>query len=461
MGVKAVTPEPEPEPLEGGTRYAKLKPRRGSSADAVAEHQRARIRRALIELVAEDGYEAVKVTELARRARISTRDFYQRCDGKQGCLLEAHDWLIAAAVRRLTVAIRGGRDAEERARLVLEELVEMLVAHPVETRFVCLDAAAGGIEILERKSRAAEDLAALVGLCLGGPGEDSDLPVPLTEGIALGVAQVVRSYVIGGRLNELPSVVGDLCRWIADLAVPQANLLERLQPPPSAEGDRAAAALCFSRVAEADVDRGAWERLGIQAATLTLAGEDGYWQLSVPRIRAAVGISRARFDAHYADVDGCFADAIGLVADRVMDFTATTAAHDDEEWPVGFHHAVEALCAYAATEPRLARLALVEFLSCGPEGVREISELTQGFAERLRAGVPPADVPPSISAEASMGAVLGLVQRSVVGAHADRIATLAPYLSYLALAPAIGPQEAIAAIRTRERSKLALPSASA
>lgn len=432
--------------VEGGAGYAKLKPRRGSPREVVVRHQRSRIRRAMIELVAEQGYEAVKVSELAARAGVSTRDFYLRCQGKQECLLDTHDWIMEQATRRLIAAVGPGRGVEERTRLALEALGEMLARHPVEARFACLDAAAAGLGILERRRRSAEALAVVVAGCLEGSSRRSG-PSPLLAGIVMGLSQVVCSLLIEGRESEFALLAGDLQGWIGALAAPEAGRLAGLarRRPQGV----AAPVAAFRRQEGVDLSEEPRERerRQILEATLRLAAGAGYWQLTVPRIRAEVGISRARFDAHFDDVEDCFAAAVGLVGTRVMDFAAETAAGDGEKWPRGFHHAVEALCAYTAREPVMARLALVEIFAAGPRGLRDFSHLIEMTAERLRTGVPRAERPSAVVAEASMGAVLTLVHRSIAMRHPECLARLAPYLSYLTLAPVVGPTGAIEAIR--------------
>jgi AcrR family transcriptional regulator len=440
---------PEPETRQRGSAapdspYPKLKPRRGSPRDEVARHQRLRIRRAMVELVAVEGYEAVKVSELATRARISTRDFYRHSHGKQDCLLDAHDWIMRQAAWRLDDAAASGRDPRERTRMALEALAGMLSRHSIEARLACVESAAAGLGILERRCRSAEELAAVVVRCVGGYGRGQAVPRTLAMGIVAGITQVVVSLLIAGREDEFPTFIPDLVRWISDLTDPRTSTLS---PGRSARGAAAAAsALFFDRPVDTGEELAARERRQILVGTLAVASEAGYWQLTVPRIRAAVGISRARFDAYYDGVEDCFAAAIGLVATRAMDFAAETAAGQGEEWPRGFHRGVEALCAYTAREPMIARLALVEILAAGPRGLRDLTGIIKMTAERLRDEVPITARPAAVAAEASMGAVFGLVHRAILNRQLDRIGPLAPYLSYLVLTPAIGPRDAIGAI---------------
>lgn len=400
----------------------------------------------MIELVAEQGYDAVKVGELAARAGVSTRDFYRCAQGKQECLLDIHDWIMEQATRRLAAAVEPGRNFEERSWLALQAIGDMLADHPLEARFACLDAAAAGLGILERKRRAAEGLAVLVAGCLGEPRRRPALPAPLLEGIVAGLSQVVRSLLLDGREAEFALLVPELHGWIAALTGGEAGRLPALVRRRPACASEAVPTFDFGGPLDPALAPEERERRQILAATLGLAAEAGYWRLTIPRIRAAVGISRARFDSHYDCAEDCFAAAIGLVAGRLMEFTAETAAGEADEWPRGFHHAIEALCAYTAREPMMARLVLVDILAAGPRGLRDLSALIRTISGRLRADLPRGARPAPVVAEASMGAVFTLVHRSITTRRLERLALLPPYLSYLILAPVLGPRSAIQAI---------------
>jgi AcrR family transcriptional regulator len=57
---------------EPETPFSKLRPGPGQSASDVAADQRARIQKAMIEMVAERGYETVKIRELVLLAGVSS-----------------------------------------------------------------------------------------------------------------------------------------------------------------------------------------------------------------------------------------------------------------------------------------------------------------------------------------------------------------------------------------------------
>src|SRR5581483_8986086 len=61
------------------------------SREEVAASQRLRLERAITELLAERGYAAITIGELAARAGVSRGAFYEHFSGKENCLLSAYD----------------------------------------------------------------------------------------------------------------------------------------------------------------------------------------------------------------------------------------------------------------------------------------------------------------------------------------------------------------------------------
>jgi hypothetical protein len=65
------------------------------------------------------------------------------------------------------------------------------------------------------------------------------------------------------------------------------------------------------------------------------------------------------------------------------------------------------------------------------------------LATRLRRGAPPTRRPSEFAAEASIGAMWGVIHYFVATGHGAQLPAAAPALSYLALAPALGAAAAV------------------
>jgi AcrR family transcriptional regulator len=423
--------------------YVKLKPGPGRSAAEVAADQRARIGRAMVELVAEQGYEAVKVSELARRAQVSTRTFYERFHGKQECLLETYDQIMRHAARRVGLAEGGEPNSAMLSRKVILALAEALEEQPQAARFACLDASAAGLAILGRMREAETAFERIVERCLPPDLSAPRLRPVLAKAIVAGLTQVFRSRLIAGRQGELPLLVDELHEWALCLA--DASL-ERLETARSVPGRPALAAAALALPAPLGaLDPTVRERELLMAATLELAIRDGYWSLTVPRIRKAAGVSRQGFDAHFESVEACFVAALESLFTRLADFLREQSASRGEQWCEGFHFGVSSLCRLGASEPGLMRLALIDVFASGPQGLRHLSGLIDGTAERLRAEAPAERKPKPATAEAAMGAVWGIVADCISSGCPKRLTYLAPLLSFLALQPMVGVETALRA----------------
>lgn len=97
----------------------KLTPGPGMAAADVAAHQSARIHRAMIEIVAARGYDAVKVRELVHLAGVSSAAFYKHFESKEDCFLRTHDLVVRRATRRIIASQAGEEAWKERPRLIL------------------------------------------------------------------------------------------------------------------------------------------------------------------------------------------------------------------------------------------------------------------------------------------------------------------------------------------------------
>ena len=425
-----------------GALYPRLSPGPGRSREAVASHQRARLHAAMIELVAECGYGALTVRELVRTAGVSTRAFYRHFDGKEDCLLATHELIVRRSARRVIAAQRGCTDRREQLRLAVDAFGKGIARNPKAARLALVDTFAIWPAALVRMQRTVRAFEAMINASSRRVPNGTATSPLLVKGIVSGFERVARARVLAGSERELPQLADELVEWVLCYRVRAAAALGDLEYPGAPAGlGKLAATDGMSAEEPAYTD----ERARILVAAAKLATEDGYWRLSAPRIRAAAGVSRRSFDAHFEDVQDCFFAAVEMTTARALAH-AVRARTDDHEWPAGMVRALWALCVSVAQDPVLARLGFLEVLAPGPAGVRHRERLLASVAADFRAGVPLAQRPSRLAAEAAMGAVWGVIQGHVAAGRSRRLPRIAPALSYLALAPAIGARPALEAI---------------
>jgi AcrR family transcriptional regulator len=176
-------------------------------APVPATEVRRRVQTAMATLVAEKGYAAVTIDDIARAARISKRTFYDHYADKQDCLLAAYDAAagqVLAAAQRAGDAARG-QDAATRVEAVMSTYLKALAARPEMTRVFHVEIQAAGAKALERHLAVDLKYAAVLQRIVREDGGS----LPRANAIAaLGaVHELVLHAVADGRTARLPSLL--------------------------------------------------------------------------------------------------------------------------------------------------------------------------------------------------------------------------------------------------------------
>jgi AcrR family transcriptional regulator len=190
-------------PLPGGHH--------GLSPQQVAESQRERLLAAVATIVAERGYAATTITEIAKTAAVANRVFYANFADKEECFLAAFD-AVADHLRELIAeaAAEAGEDWSERLIAAFRAMLEFFDSEPDLAR-LCLVAPftaspAIGTHFRQVLATAVPHLAA--GRLLGGGGED--LPASTEDSLLGGiVSQLSRSLLTDGGplIDRLPDLI--------------------------------------------------------------------------------------------------------------------------------------------------------------------------------------------------------------------------------------------------------------
>ena len=93
--------------------------------DAILQNQRARIHGAMIEAVAQYGYQKTSVKKIVALAGVSRRSFYEQFANKEQCFLTSLDLIAARAVQQTNEAYRAADgDLEDRLRAAFEQFTK-------------------------------------------------------------------------------------------------------------------------------------------------------------------------------------------------------------------------------------------------------------------------------------------------------------------------------------------------
>jgi AcrR family transcriptional regulator len=385
----------------------------------------------MIELVAEHGYNAVSVEKLTGRARISKRDFYKLFAGKEECFLATYDIIVSHSVRGIIAAAEGEEEWRERLRLGFLAFADQITNSPEAARLALVEAFTSGVVAVERMQRTNRLFEALVAKNLARADDAPRLPPLVVKGIVAGVSRLARARLLSGQPRQLALDGEELLQWalsFCDDDVVRLRGLGAAGVPPSPE---AGPVMPLED-----------ERALILAATAKLASKDGYARLTVPRVRAAAGVSRRSFDTHFESVGDCFLATLETLSDRTLAAAAPFYLTADD-WASGVHRMIVDLCRHLARDPVFTGLAFLEVFSPDPEAIQWRSEMIARLAARLRRGAPPTRRPSEFAAEASVGAMWGVIHHFVASGRGSQLPVTAPALSYLALAPALGAGAAV------------------
>ncbi len=430
-----------PQPARPEALYVKLRPGpRGPDHDAVASNQRSRLIGAMIEEVAERGYDRATLARLVALAGVSKRSFHELFGTKEAYFLATYDAIVANALRRIGAAYRSEDDWQARLRAGFAAYAAEVVEEPKAARLVLVDALGAGPAALARMRRTRIIFDEVISASFGEAPDGVTLPPLIAKGIVCGIERITRQQLLAGDAAELPALADDLLAWALSYRSPAAAALAASAP---AQRDRLTP--CCAR------PRGESDSARILRCAAEIAAARGYAQLSPGRIARDAGVTAARFEELFESTEQCFLDALDRLRLEAV-VCATQAAAQRTSGLEAVHAGIAALMRHIATNPVLVQVAFIEIFALGSAGLERRDRLLGQFTDQLMRGLPRSRAPSRLTAEASVGAVWGIVHHHVRRGATHLLPGLADHVTYIALAPAIGGEAAVQAIRSAKRS---------
>lgn len=447
-------PRPPRRPAQA-LRERPAKPRKkGGAGTASKPTQRDRILQAITELTAQHGYQSVSIAQVSSRARVSSATFYELFDGKEECLLAAYRDTAERLIERIRAQSGAQADWRGLARTALGSLLEALREDPEAGRMLFIEAAAGGPLIAAERRRVLGEFDRFAqGFLDGLPAEGERLDVPPTALVGA-LRSIISRRLRTNAEDELTSVVDDVIAWVdsyripAELA-PWSTSADALLPETGTQPEKPTAP------ARVRLPRGRHglpagvvarsQRTRLIHATAEVTMKKGYANATVADIVAKAGVARDVFYEHFADKEHAFLEAQQHPTQHIIDSCAS-AYFAAESWPERIWNGLGALLELIAANPEIAHLRLIECYAAGPVAIRRAEEITRSFAIFLEEGYGyrPQDAPlPRLASEAITGALFEVIQRHVAKGDFVGLMPQLPQLTYIAIAPFIGPQAAV------------------
>jgi AcrR family transcriptional regulator len=406
--------------------------------DGVQRNQRERLFGAMVASVYEKGYESTTVADLVRISGVSSRTFYDLFGDKQTCFMGALEAIIEAAIAfatRTAQAASGGASTsspsneqtswEEQARSGFDLFAEMVAAQPAAARLALIDAYAAGPEVLRPLEQAVAGFEWLTRRTLEQSPDRANMPEEMVAAHIGAQQEIARTRLREGTEAELPGLMDELWTLIMSYQPPPKPLRLAVRPPKSgpdaiAGHNHAERALC---------------------AFAVVVAEEGYAKTTVDAVLKRAQMSATTFYANFRGKEDAMMAAIDSAGAQVV-AAIMPAFRRADNWADGVRAGFGALCDFLASRPALAQLVTVEVYAAGPAAMRRRVETLAPLQDLLSEGYQLSPNTPRIAAETIAGAVGTLTYRRIRESGPESLPSLAPMLTYIALSPFIGSEEA-------------------
>ena len=468
------------EEVGGGSgRYRRLPTgAHGLDPEEVRRDQRERLQTALIELIALRGYQAVRILDLTKLARVSRPTFYSLYADKEELFLAAYDEIAKRTASTIMTAYETQGSPGERLRRAMRAFAELAAAEPEAVSLMVLGAFGAGPRALERRNRTLQALEQSIAASRSagrsptgargagakkahGKDDGRDLTVKVILG---GIREVTAARLRRGQVRTLPALADELVAWAESYpAKPPAGLgpagarTARTHTPDAAadeDGHAAPQASERARQAEGRLPSGRHDlprqfivknqRERIVDATAAIVAEKGLAGLTIPEIARRASVSHQTFYEMYPTKEDAFLGAQKVGLHQALGIAVQAYEAQGEDWPMGVAAGIRALLDYLASEPAHAHLTVVDTFAASPLAIEIRDTGLHAFAAYLQPGYHYAASRsvPGIAPEAIAGGIWQVLHDHIEHEQVQDIAELAPQLVYAALAPFIGGKEA-------------------
>src|ERR1035437_4157599 len=399
----------------------------GMGREEVARHQRARLYGAMIESVSERGYDETTVAHVIALAGVSRRAFYEQFSSKEDCFLATYDIVVARARKCVIDAWQDERGWSNRMHAACRALLDHAAESPKGARLVLVDSLGIGARARERMQLAGFTFERMLAGILQLAPDGVQVPPLVARAIVGGVRHVAFLPMLAHRERELLFISDEVLDWIDAYRSPAAARLGAIAPAPSPHRPPAPAAFL------AGEDR----RARALGSVVHLTLDEGYAGLTDPQIAEFAGISTEAFHRQFASKEACYLAVLDEIVGEAREAVRRSIEHAGS-WPEAVHRAMAELVGYLVTHEALLRIAFVDVFEVGPAMIARMTRSIEAVTDLL-------------AAEAVTGAVWGIISSHVSRGRLSRLPALVDHLTFIVLAPYLGPRDTVEAINALRR----------
>ncbi len=252
--------------------------RRAQPREQVAEIQRARLLAGAVGAIDEHGYAHTTVGQIAARARVSRRTFYELFADREACLAALCEEVVGLIEGELAAAGLGGLPWRERVRGGLGAILAFFDREPALARVCVIQVLRGGPRMLERRDQVLARLAAVLDDGRGEGARGAGCTALTAEGLVGAAFGIVYARLLRGAYEPLVCLLPELMGMIVlPYLGPAAARREQARPVPRPVAMAGAGRAPVEFLGERDPLAGMRMRLTYRTARVLacIAGEPG------------------------------------------------------------------------------------------------------------------------------------------------------------------------------------------
>ncbi|HTZ87985.1 MAG TPA: TetR/AcrR family transcriptional regulator [Solirubrobacteraceae bacterium] len=409
--------------------------------------QRERLLTGVVRATNRDGYAGANVSAIIEEAGVSRPTFYEYFADRDDCLRAG----FAAAQEELAAQLHEAMHAQpgmSPSHVVVATLIDFASTQSARARFLMGEMLAAGPEALDARDRGIEELAAIVVEAedtAAGTSVGPDVPIRALIG---GIQRLLAARLRRGPI-EPEGLLEEVLGWMASYERPATGRRWRegsrasfpavstvtaipLRPPPALGPGR-------PRSSPGEVAENHRQRLLFAAASL--AAEQGYTATTVAELTKHAQLDRRAFYSIFQDKQDLFMALHEFVFQRLLAVTAG-AFFGGASWPQRMWAGVNGMCEFLHANPTIAHVGFVEAYAVGPGAVQRIEDsvsalgvfLQEGYRYEQKQGTPT-----ELALSAITWTQFEILHRAARRHTRPRIAGLVGTMTFIALAPFLGP----------------------
>ncbi|MGO8905540.1 MAG: TetR/AcrR family transcriptional regulator [Solirubrobacteraceae bacterium] len=404
----------------------------------------------MVHIATRDGYAAATIAQVIAHARVSRPTFYEYFADKDDCFLAAHRDISEGLLTRIRRAVADA-SPERALQSVVSVLMDFAGTEPVQARFLLCETVAGGPRALDARDGLVAEIEQIVERARAGVAAKSASP-DLPPSAVIGAIH----WLLPPRLrrcaeNDFAELNDELTRWVESYGRPaEEHRWRTLAPGPLPAPSRYISELPGSaptplppgRSSRSGEEVARNQRERILYATAEVAARKGYTAATIAEITSAARVDPRLFYSHFPGKQEAFLAAHELGFQHTM-AVAASAFFSTADWPERMWQGVLAGSHFQATHPTITHVVYVQSYAVGPLAEERIDDIRAAFTMFLREGNEHGSQPQSLTAmEAIVAAGFEIAYQFSRSGRGDQLPCLAYHITYLCLAPFLGPEAA-------------------